>query len=74
MFNWDGVPMDMFDVYMEVGDVKALPAEGKDYVPIEVWVSCCSARERAPSVCCCWVRTTIISVRQPPTSPPCPIK
>lgn len=45
MFNWDGVPMDMFDVYMEVGDVKALPAEGKDYVPIEVWVSCCSARE-----------------------------
>lgn len=51
MFDWTGVPMEMFDVYMEVGNVKALNAESSDYVPIEVWIGCCSSRNRVRPEC-----------------------
>ncbi|MBQ3504823.1 MAG: hypothetical protein IJA75_08995 [Oscillospiraceae bacterium] len=42
MFDWTGVPIGLFDVYMEVGEIKALKSAGTDYVPIEVWIGCVS--------------------------------
>lgn len=51
MFDWTGVPLDLFDVYMEVGEVKALDAEGGDYVPIEVWICSCFSQNRIRPEC-----------------------
>jgi len=51
MFDWTGVPIGLFDVYMEVGEIKALKSAGTDYVPIEVWIGCCSSKNRIRPEC-----------------------
>jgi len=51
MFDWTGVPIGLFDIYMEVGEIKALKSAGTDYVPIEVWIGCCSSKNRIRPEC-----------------------
>lgn len=38
MFDWKGCPMELFDKYMEVGDVKAVASKDENCVCIEIWV------------------------------------
>lgn len=44
MFDWEGCPLGLFDLYMEVGDVKA-EAAGDGSVGIEIWIGSCRAKE-----------------------------
>ena len=39
MFNWDGCPSELFDKYIEVGEVKETSVKSEDSVFIELWVS-----------------------------------
>ena len=41
MFNWDGCPIRMFDVYMEVGQVRPGDMLADGSVIVEVWVGSC---------------------------------
>lgn len=50
MINWEGCPSGLFDVHMEVGEVKPLET-GDGQVWIEVWIGSTFAKERARSEC-----------------------
>ncbi|MBQ2265864.1 MAG: hypothetical protein II342_00540, partial [Clostridia bacterium] len=38
MFNWDSCPIDLFDLYIEVGEVKKSKTEYDGCVCIELWI------------------------------------
>ena len=41
MFQWDGCPLDLFDIYLEVGEVKVRRKQGKELIGIELWIGSC---------------------------------
>lgn len=51
MFDWSGVPLEFFDLYMEAGDVKAVSSEDAESVSVEVWISCRSSRSHIRPEC-----------------------
>lgn len=46
MFNWDGCPVGLFDMYTEVGDVKDCQKQAEDLCCVELWV--CSDFRNSP--------------------------
>lgn len=58
MFDWNGCPPNLFDTYIEVGDVKKSDFESSDCVFIEIWIAShfshicireeCKNQERVP--------------------------
>ena len=50
MFDWEGCPLSLFDLYMGVGDVKA-EAAGDGSVRIEIWIGSSMAKEFSRPEC-----------------------
>lgn len=61
MINWEGCPIGLFDLYMEVGEVKTVEA-GDKRVWIEVWIGSSFAKECSRSECKNIRRRPIFSV------------
>ena len=45
MFDWNGCPVGLFDMYMEVGEVKEAKIKAEECIFVEVWVTSTFARQ-----------------------------
>jgi len=51
MSKWNGVPLEMFDIYIEVGEIRLAEAKDDDCVNVEVWIGSCFTREYLREEC-----------------------
>lgn len=62
MFDWNGCPPGMFDIYVEVGEVKSCGSDPDGSVSIELWTASCLSPRSSLSECASPVRRPVYGV------------
>lgn len=62
MFRWEGCPLELYDVYMEVGEVKESDVKSEECCYIEVWLSSFFVKNPVRKPCVASVRRPVYGI------------